>query len=289
MTESTYWDERRAPWKEWVKSRFVKLCGAGFAGGSPHAEYLTQLGLPRKKISLGYDTVDNEYFQCKTDEARANAANLRRKKNLPEKFFFASARFVEKKNLFNLIRAFARYRALAEAAARTEIWDLVLLGDGALKPGLAALISELGLEPHVHLPGFRQYQELPAYFGLAQAFVHASTTEQWGLVVNEAMASGLPVLVSNRCGCAMDLVAENSNGFTFAPESVDELAQLLLKISAAGFPLAKFGAESRRIIANWGPDRFATGMRDAVETALKNPRQQAGLIDRALLKLLLHW
>lgn len=289
MTESTYWDEPRLFWKEWVKSRLVKLCNAGFAGGTPHANYLAQLGLPREQIFLGYDSVDNDYFQRKADEARADASNLRREKNLPEKFFLASARFVGKKNLFNLLRAFARYRALAKKSSPAEVWDLVLLGDGVLKQGIVSRIAELGLEAHIHLPGFKQYHELPAYFGLAQAFVHASTTEQWGLVVNEAMASGLPVLVSNRCGCAMDLVAENANGFTFAPDSVDELAQLMLKISAPGFPLASFGEQSRRLIANWGPERFAGGLSDAVATALKQPLREAGWFDRALLKLLLHW
>ncbi len=289
MTESTYWDESRQFWKEWVKSRLVKLCDAGFAGGTPHANYLAQLGLARENIFLGYDSVDNDYFQRQADEARADASNLRREKKLPEKYFLASARFVEKKNLFNLLRAFARYRALVKKSSSADAWDLVLLGDGELKQGLAAFISELGLEAHVHLPGFKQYHELPAYFGLAQAFIHASMTEQWGLVVNEAMASGLPVLVSSRCGCAMDLVAENANGFTFAPDNVDELTQLMLRISAIGFPLASFGAQSRQLIANWGPERFADGLFNAVVTALKQPRREASQFDRLLLQLLLHW
>ena len=93
-------------------------------------------------------------------------------------------------------------------------------------------ISRLSVEGSVHLVGAQSYGDVPAYYALAGAFVHASTTEQWGLVVNEAMASGLPVLVSNRCGCAPDLVQEGVNGFTFDPCNVEELAQLMLKISA---------------------------------------------------------
>src|SRR5207244_4064698 len=103
------------------------------------------------------------------------------------------------KNLPRLLEAFAGYRRLAGDAA----WELVLLGDGPLRPELVALLKDLELDGHVLLPGFKQYDELPAYYGLAGAFIHASTTEQWGLVVNEAMASGLPVLVSDRCGCAL--------------------------------------------------------------------------------------
>ncbi len=286
MSESTAWDEPRVARKEWIKSRLVKLNSAGLAGGTPHRDYLVQLGLARENIFLGYDVVDNDYFQRKSAEARSQKPAVRSKLGLPENFFLASARFVEKKNLFRLIQAYARYRAAAEKS-KTEIWPLVLLGDGPLKTEIKKSISELGLETLIHLPGFKQYDELPAYFGLAGAFVHASTTEQWGLVVNEAMASGLPILVSNRCGCAADLVSPGGNGFQFDPNNVDELAQLLRKISAGNFPLADFGAASQRLIADWGTELFASGLRDAVSVALKEPRPRTGIFDRLLLRLLL--
>lgn len=287
MSESTAWDERRSAWKEWIKHRLVSLCAAGLAGGTPHADYLVQLGLPRENIFLGYDIVDNSYFASHAEIARSQPAIARELHKLPEKYFLASARFIEKKNLFRLIQAYSQYHAAAQRAHAPKIWDLVLLGDGALKPELTALIAKLGLEARVHLPGFKQYQELPAYFGLAQVFIHASTTEQWGLVVNEAMAAGLPVLVSNRCGCARDLVRENENGFTFEPENENELARLMQKVAAQDFPLAQFGATSRRIIGHWGPERFAQGLHDAVAVALNTPRKTAGLIDRLLLKMML--
>ena len=284
MSESTIWDEPRVAWKEWIKSRLVKLNSAGLAGGTPHKNYLNQLGLAREHVFLGYDVVDNDYFQREAEKVRNNAADLRQQHGLPEKYFLASARFVEKKNLFRLIEAFAQYRKLARPS---EMWDLILLGDGPLKADLQKQISELGLQSVIHLPGFKQYHELPVYFGLAGAFVHASTTEQWGLVVNEAMASGLPVLVSNRCGCAEDLVLPGENGFQFDPVNVDELARLLLKISDSQFPIPDFGAASHRLISAWGAERFAGGLRDAVAVALQNPRPRAGLIDRLILRLLL--
>ena len=81
------------------------------------------------------------------------------------------------------------------------------------------------------MPGFKQYHDLPAYYGLAGAFVHTSTVEQWGLVVNEAMAAGLPVLVSRNCGCAADLVQDGVNGFAFDPLDGDRMAALLTKVA----------------------------------------------------------
>ena len=140
----------------------------------------------------------------------------------------------------------------------------------------------------MHLPGFKQYDELPVYYGLASAFVHASTTEQWGLVVNEAMASGLPVLVSNRCGCATDLVQEGRNGFTFDPSNVEQLAQLMLKISAfQPFKLSEFGDASRQIISGFDVAAFGRGLLQAAEVALQRRVVRFGLLDRSLLRLLL--
>jgi 1,2-diacylglycerol 3-alpha-glucosyltransferase len=287
MTESTVWDEPRKGWKEWIKSRLVKLCSAGLAGGTPHAEYLGMLGLPKDRIFLGYDIVDNEYFAARSAEAKSRESEVRKNFQLPEKFFLASARFIEKKNLFRLLDAYARYREAAKGEGKSEPWGLVLLGDGELRADIAARVAALGLRDHVILPGFKQYDELPAYFGLAGVFIHPSTTEQWGLVVNEAMACGLPVVVSNRCGCAQDLVRDGVNGFTFDPNDVEALAGLLRKTAAPDFPLPAFGTESRRLIAAWGPERFASGIHDAVVLSLKNSVPRATLIDRLLLRLLL--
>ena len=157
-----------------------------------------------------------------------------------------------------------------------------------LRSDLCRLISDLRLDACVHLPGFKQYPELPAYYGLASAFIHASTTEQWGLVVNEAMASGLPVLVSNRCGCARDLVQEGVNGFTFDPYNVEQMAELMLKISTfQDVSLSAFGDASRAIIIKWGPERFASGLKSALECALKVGTKRAGILNRMLLFALL--
>jgi glycosyltransferase involved in cell wall biosynthesis len=306
MSETTAWDVERKWLKEFLKRRVVKMCAAGLVGGRAHAEYLEKLGIERTKIFFGYDVVDNDYFAAKAEEVRSQSSVVRSQLRLPERYFLASARFIEKKNLRRLIEAYARYRTLCEdhrlqtidhlssvvrcplsSSPPSAPWSLVLLGDGPLRSSILNLRSSLGLDACVHLPGFKQYGELPVYYGLASAFIHASTTEPWGLVVNEAMASGLPVLVSDRCGCAADLVQEGVNGFTFDPYNIEALAQLMLKISAFNFPLSDFGDASRQIISEWGPERFARGLHDAVETALKNPASNASLMARLILRLLI--
>jgi len=136
---------------------------------------------------------------------------------------------------------------------------------------------------HVRLVGGKGYGELPAFYAHASAFIHASTTEQWGLVVNEAMAAGLPVLVSNRCGCAADLVKDGENGSTFDPTNEEQMADLMLRISSDEERRKEMGRKSREIIANWGPARFASGLSSAIEAALSAPKKKTGLIDRVIL------
>ncbi len=156
------------------------------------------------------------------------------------------------------------------------------MGGGPLKADLCHLISDLRLNDHVHLPGFKPYDELPVYYALANAFVHASTTEQWGLVVNEAIASGLPVIVSNRCGCAPELV--NGNGFTFDPTNEHELTARLLEVASLSDEERKrLGDNSYRIAANFAPERFGESLERAASVAMGVPQKRFGVMDRALL------
>jgi glycosyltransferase involved in cell wall biosynthesis len=283
MSESTSHDVRRVWWKEQIKRRLVGLCAAGLVGGTAHAQYLARLGMHPGRIFVGYDVVDNDHFRRGAEAARAEPG-ARQGRRLPDAYFLASSRFIAKKNLPRLLQAYARYRRQAGARA----WHLVVLGDGELRPELDQCRDTLGLREHVHLPGFKQYDELPAYYGLAGAFVHASTAEPWGLVVNEAMAAGLPVLVSDRCGCAPDLVEPGRNGYTFDPLDVEGLSRHLLRTAGGEYDLAAMGRASREIIARWTPATFARNLERAVEAALQRPRQRAGVADRVLLWARVH-
>src|SRR6267378_2800934 len=305
MSESSRQDEHRTSWKEAIKRRIAGLYSAALVGGQRHVEYLAELGMPRERIFTGYDVVDNEYFRQKAEEVRSQRSSasanqpshkatadreVRQKYALPENYFLASARFVEKKNLAMLIQAYAEYRrssAFAKATADKEIaanvpWDLVVLGDGPLRESLNSQLSTLNLNEHVHLPGFKPYDELPVYYALANAFVHASTTEQWGLVVNEAIASGLPVIVSERCGCAPELV--NGNGFTFDPTNEHELAARLSEMASLSDEERKrLGDASYMVAANVAPECFGKGLERAASVAMGVPQKRFGVMDRALL------
>jgi glycosyltransferase involved in cell wall biosynthesis len=280
LSESNEFDDARSVIKEFIKRRLVGLCSAGLAGGSPQADYLVKLGMPREHVFVGYDVVDNRFFSEEARKLRDRRSPLG---EIKSPYFLACARFGKKKNLPGLISAFARYRDLVGPSAQ---FDLVIAGDGEERSEIEHTIQECGISDHVHLVGAKGYADLPGFYANAGAFIHASTTEQWGLVVNEAMASGLPVLVSNRCGCAADLVKEGENGWTFDPTNEEQIADLMLRIASDETRREEMGLKSREIIAKWGPDRFASGVKSAVEAALAAPRKKAGLLDRLILKVL---
>lgn len=313
MSDSRAIDEPRLAWREAIKSRIVRLASAGFVAGAPHRAYLRQLGLPDERIFEGYDAVDNARFASGSDDWRTTDGP-----QAPH--FLASARFIPEKNLFRLLDAYSRYaHSNEERRTKNEApdqlrWPLVLLGDGELKPALLAHAAKLGLtimenapwepstknweprtrntreeKPTVFLPGFRQIDELPRFYAHAGLFIHPSIRDTWGLVVNEAMASGLPVIVSNRCGCAPDLVKDGVNGWTFDPLDVDALAGWMGRVAA--LPEAErraMGEAGRRIVADWGPERFATGLIAAAKKAVEVGPKRASWFDRLLLTALIH-
>jgi glycosyltransferase involved in cell wall biosynthesis len=255
--------------KELAKRFFVRTCGSAFVAGSRHASYVAKLGMPADRVVQGYDVVDNAHFASGAERVRAQRPENARKLGLPERFWLCCARFIPEKNLPMLVEAYASYRRRSAGSA----WDLVLVGDGPLRGRLRARISDLGVASNVQLRGFVQYPELPALYGLASALVLPSASETWGLVVNEAMAAGLPVLVSRACGCVPELVRDGVNGFAFDPLDVDGLAELLGRVSSSP-ALPEMGLASRRIVEGFTPESFADNMERAIAIALSNlPRR----------------
>lgn len=278
FSASNKFDKQRNFFLEKIKSMIVNLSDAAMVGGSNARDYLCALGYAGNRIFLGYDVVDNSYFSAKSGAEIFSRVVMH---NLISKtpFFLAVARFEKKKNHARLLQAYSKYRTVIGDTA----WPLVILGDGILRSRLEAQCISLGLSETVILPGFVGYDELPGWYQNAGCFIHPSTSEQWGLVVNEAMAAGLPVLVSNRCGCARDLVIDGRNGFTFDPYNVDEISDVMVRVTSNGFDRARFGEESLRIISKWSPQTFANNLLTAAKAAMLVPPSKLVLTNRMLL------
>jgi glycosyltransferase involved in cell wall biosynthesis len=263
MSESKTDDKPRSYWKEIGKKIIFRCFDAALVGGAPHREYAFTLGLPADRIFLGYDVVENDFFSQGANKIKSRQETWREKLGLPRPYFLSVSRFIDKKNIFRLIEAYKIYRQQAQE----EVWDLVLCGDGPLAARLKDKAKKIS---GIHFPGFKQVEDLIPYYGLAGVFVMPSSNfEQWGLVVNEAMASGLPVLVSRACGCAQDLVQEGINGFTFDPYDVEEIAKLMIRMSSGKEELRVFQEASRRIISHWTPEIFAQNLFVAIDACLE--------------------
>ena len=252
MSETKEDDAPRVWWKEVVKSRIVRRCDVALVGGRAQAAYLRRLGFPEARIFIGYDAVDNDYFSRGAEAVRARAGCTRQELGLPERFFFACTRFIPRKNIDGLLEAYASYRA----ASAGPPWGLVIAGAGEETATLLGLERDLQLEG-VIWPGFVQYESLPIYYGLASAFIHPAKTEAWGLVLNEAAASGLPLLASRTVGAGLELLREGENGFGFDPFDGGEIRNAMFRMAQAADPeLARMGRRSMAIVQDWGPERF---------------------------------
>jgi len=252
MSETTRDDYQRVWWKELSKRLLVQsLFDYGIAGGKPHVRYLRQLGFPPDRIARFYDVVDNRFYQDAADQAR-RSPTLRQQSGLPENYFLYVGRLAPEKNIGGLLDAFASYR---QGGGR---WALVLAGDGPDRALLEAQCAALGIQDQVHFAGLKNTRETTVYYAFAKCFVLPSTREPWGLVVNEAMAAGLPVIVSQRCGCAEDLVLPGANGFVFDPAREGELTGRLLSMSTSDQgTLDAQGRKSREIIEGYSLEQWA--------------------------------
>lgn len=259
MTESTAGDHRRSWWKERIKALGIHmLFNWTVSGGAAHREYLDQLGFPRDRVRGFYDVVDNAMFAEGTRSLRENssAAEL----NLPSRYFLYVGRLAPEKNVAGLLRSWLVYRE------RGGKWPLMLVGDGPEITSLKKTASLSAFASEVHFPGLRSSRELLPYYAFAGCFVLPSTREPWGLVVNEAMASALPVLVSNRCGCSEDLVVQGLNGFVFDPQNEPRLTaylQTIEKMSSDDRYL--MGLHSAAAISEFSPAHFGASIADIAD------------------------
>jgi glycosyltransferase involved in cell wall biosynthesis len=256
ISDSRYEDEPRKRYKEFVKRLVLQSYSAALVAGTSSREYLVRLGFNNSAIFQPWDVVDNHYF---TREGRNDVS-------FQDRYFLCVSRFIPKKNLNRLIEAFGIYK---KNGGRRS---LLLLGSGELEGSIKARIGEMNLSDDVQLKGFVQYENLPHYFSRALGLILPSISDQWGLVVNEAMAAGLPVLVSNQCGCAIDLVHENENGCTFDPYQISSMVEALIYLDKQIEPVWRRMSEaSKRVIEHWDLVDFSQGLIKACEKATSQP------------------
>jgi glycosyltransferase involved in cell wall biosynthesis len=216
--EATYLDRPRQSLKDRLKRLFFRNCDGFLCYGQRSKQYLIDLGAPEKKIYVGCHAASTSI------DYGAAEALVRRGALLaagPDPTILYVGRFAPEKNIRTLLDAFARL-----AAANPAV-KLRLVGDGPERQSLQTAVSDLGLLEAVSFVGSLSGPLLFDEYSKAAVLVLPSSSEAWGLVVNEALSYGCPVVVSDNCGCVPELVVEGVTGFSFAPFDVENLEEKL--------------------------------------------------------------
>jgi 1,2-diacylglycerol 3-alpha-glucosyltransferase len=266
MTESTAIDHKRVFWKELLKGFGMRvLFDWAIAGGRAHFDYLRQLGFKKTKIVGAYNVVDNDFFSKGADALRSAALFQH-----SQPYFLFVGRLAAEKNVRGLLNSWLSYRRQGGS------WPLVLVGEGPEASALKATAVASEFAAEVYFPGLKTCEQTLPFYAHAGCFVLPSTREPWGLVTNEAMAAGLPVLISDRCGCAADLVASGENGFVFPAQDEQSLKNLLHHVES--LPLeerARMGMVSKQMIENFSPAHFGRSVEVIVRSGINSSRRDA--------------
>ena len=193
--------------------------------GQRNREYLLHYGIPEKKLFFAPHFVDNDWFADRAVAEGPHRREIRAQWSANDSTFIAlfAGKFIPEKRMSDLVRA------VGVLKARGRDITAVLIGAGELEEELRGE-AELR-RVNIKFEGFKNQTELPAYYCVADAFVLPSSSETWGLAVNEAMACGLPAIVSDAVGCAPDLIDEGCTGFTYPVGDVRALADRLEEIA----------------------------------------------------------
>jgi glycosyltransferase involved in cell wall biosynthesis len=219
---------------------------------------LRNYGVPEEIIFTAPNAVDTQFFSRHAEVIRMDAARHRETLHLPARFFLYAGRLVPEKGGFDLLRA---YGALGPEV-RKDV-GLVFVGDGPARSALLQLAAASN-QGVVRFASFAQREQLAAYYALADVFVFPTHTDPWGLVVNEAMACGLPVISSSAAGCVADLVESGWNGCIFSAGDVGQLACALDDLARDAELRSLMGRRSRERIEQYSPEACAAGMARAV-------------------------
>ncbi len=257
----------RAGWRRAVKGAIVPRIVRGAAGalvlGALSRDSLIARGARPESVRVFANTVDVAAWRRRADELAASRAALRNEigAGADDVVVLSVARLAAEKGLDTLVRA------IAEAADPRLL--LAVVGHGADGPELERLAAELGVR--LHLAGALPWERLPEAYVAADIFALLSSREPWGVVVNEAAACGLPLVLSDQVGAAHDLLRDGENGALVPPGDVPAAAEAIRRLATDPALRLAQGARSREVMGDWGyepsVESFVAAVREAIASA----------------------
>ncbi|MGC2424878.1 MAG: glycosyltransferase family 4 protein [Nitrospirota bacterium] len=250
-----------------IRGRLKKFIVEGADGfiayGTKAKEYLESLGADSYRIKICLNTVDMKYFRDRALQVRAGEGFKERRAGFPELLLLYSGQLIERKGLSRVLLSLGRLK--------DRDIGLIILGSGPQEAELKRLCGQSGLT-NVYFEGFRNQEELPGYYALADALVLPSIEEAWGLVVNEALASGQYVLCSKYAGAGYDLITQGFNGELIDPDDTDGLTESIKSLKDnIGVIKERRDEISRRADEEFGVEISARGFIEAASQALGTP------------------
>ncbi len=259
--ESTYNDAPRNTWKETFKHMLLYRSAGAIAMGSQSSAYCEWLGAPRAKIFVAPNATDSAYFSRRASTLVPQRKAVRAQLELDGVVILFVGRMVD---------FYKRVAVLLDAQKQLEQKQLdvqlVLVGEGPDRAAYQEKCKTSELR-HVRFVNFLEHDALTQYYAAADIFVLPSRSETWGLVINEAMEFGLPIVTTRNVGAAADLVQDN--GIVVPPENANALADALEKLVRDESQRVAMGARSREIISRFTPDAWAEGFANALERMLE--------------------
>ncbi len=265
QNDSTYEDRPRKFYKELPKKIIVKLSDVYWCYGTASKKYLLKLGANEEKIFTRCQATVNYEIEKICKETYQEREKIKQGLGLKLNNFIYVGRLSPEKNIKFLLEVF---KDIKTSEPKSNDWGLIIVGDGPQKKEIEGFIKENNLEKDIYLAGGVSWKEVPKYYAIADVFILPSLSEPWGLVVNEAMVCGLPVIVSKKAGAYLDLVKEGENGFGFEPTNPQELKAIMLKFINHEVDIKKMGEKSKEIIKDYTPENAARQMLNAVKKVL---------------------
>lgn len=242
-------------WKRLFKRLLFKAFDGFLAIGSLNREYYLEFGACSNRIFFAPFCVDNLVFALDSEMRKEERRRWREPLGLSERCIVVlyAAKFLRRKRPGDLLQAFSIIEAKFPDA-----W-LALAGSGEMESSLRLQVMELGLQ-RVQFLGFQNQSALPRLFAGSDLFVLPSEEEPWGLALNEVMAAGLPVIVSDEVGAAPDLVQGKGTGIVYPCGSVEALAAALETLLQSEALRVEMGVKARELILDWDAAACVSGM-----------------------------
>lgn len=235
----------------WVYSHIDKALYVG----TNNKAYYKQFGLKEEQLIFAPHAIDNKAFYVQAIAARESVMQRRISLGIgnDEIVFLYAGKLDRNKNTHLLAEAFTKIEK--------PNCHLILVGNGEMENSLKEMYQN---HPSIHFIPFQNQSQMPMIYSLCDVFVLPSISETWGLGINEAMACGKAVLVSDSCGAAIDLIEKGKNGFTFQSNNLDDLIEKMNKLLNGTSNLKEMGKESLKIIDDWSYENDCL----AIETLL---------------------